>query len=42
MRSLIIDRILHEDGDRVTGYIPVPSFHYFSEELKLRFFDKHS
>ena len=34
MRSLIIDRILHEGGDRVTGYIP-RSFRYFSEELKL-------
>ena len=34
MRSLIIDRILHEGGDRVTGYIP-RSFCYFSEELKL-------
>ena len=34
MRSLIIDRILQEGGDRVTGYIP-RSFPYFSEELKL-------
>ena len=34
MRSLVIDRILHEGGDRVTGYIP-RSFRYFSEELKL-------
>ncbi|XP_068707445.1 uncharacterized protein [Montipora foliosa] len=34
MRSLIIDRILQEGGDRVTGYIP-RSFRYFSEELKL-------
>ena len=34
MRSLIIDRILQEGGDRVTGYIP-KSFRYFSEELKL-------
>ena len=34
MRSLIIDRILHEGGDRVTGYI-LRSFRYFSEELKL-------
>ena len=34
MRSLIIDRILHEGGDRVTGYIP-RLFRYFSEELKL-------
>ena len=34
MRSLIIDRILHEGGDRVTGFIP-RSFCYFSEELKL-------
>ena len=33
MRSLIIDRILQEGGDRVTGYIP-RSFRYFSEELK--------
>ena len=34
MRSLIMDRILHEGGDRVTGYIP-RSFCSFSEELKL-------
>ena len=34
MRSLIIERILQEGGDRVTGYIP-RSFRYFSEELKL-------
>ena len=34
MRLLIIDRILQEGGDRVTGYIP-RSFRYFSEELKL-------
>ena len=34
IRSLIIDRILHEGGDRVTGCIP-RSFPYFSEELKL-------
>ena len=34
MRSLIIDRILQEGGDRVTGYIP-RSFCYFSKEMKL-------
>ena len=34
MRSLIIDRILHEGGNQVTGYIP-RSFCYFSKELKL-------
>ena len=34
MRSLMIDRILQEGGDRVTGYIP-RSFRYFSKELKL-------
>ena len=34
MRTLIIDRILQEGGDRVTGYIP-RSFRYFSEELRL-------
>ena len=32
MRSLGIDRILQEGGDRVTGYIP-RSFRYFSEEF---------
>ena len=34
MKTLIIDRILQEGGDRVTGYIP-RSFRYFSEELRL-------
>ena len=34
MRTLIIDRILQEDGDPVTGYTP-RSFQYFSEELRL-------
>ena len=34
MRALMIDRILQEGGDQVTGYIP-RSFRYFSEELWL-------
>ena len=34
LRSLVIDRILLEGGDRVTGYIP-RSFRCFSDELKL-------
>ena len=34
MRTLIIDRILQEGDDRVTGYIP-RSFLYFSKELPL-------
>jgi len=33
-RSNIIDRILSEGGDRLTGYIP-RSHTYFSQELKL-------
>ena len=33
MRSQIIDRILQEGGDRVTGYIP-RSFRYFSRGIQ--------
>ena len=33
MKSLIKDRIPHEGGNRVTGYIS-ELFRYFSEELK--------
>ena len=34
MKTLIIDRILQEGGDRVTGYIP-RSFRYFFKEVWL-------
>ncbi|XP_031552633.1 uncharacterized protein LOC116289810 [Actinia tenebrosa] len=36
MRTMIIDRILQEGGDRATGYIP-RSLRYFSEELQLSY-----
>lgn len=34
MRTMIIDRILQEGGDRASGYVP-KSIRYFSEELQL-------